>query len=228
MLGIFQHKKKEYNRLILKSLVGGPKTTTQIAEYIYLNRKRDLNRKMSIKPKRLNGNKVKQIVGIISRRTEKQKGRLQELEAKHYIKKDTNLYRLTMKGRPVALTLFSDITKAWPYVVNESTELFMRDIVNELDDIPYLEQIPFAKDFLDKGKIAKALRVGLSPRFMTRFIEMLRDCTNDFINQGLNIDDMDEHEFSRYLINEVMLRFGRTGHFVEIREILEGKEGKEP
>jgi len=218
MLGIFQHKKKEYNKLILKSLVGGPKTTTQIAEYIYVNRKR------AIKPKKLNRNKVKQIVGIISRRTKNQKGRLQELEAKHYIKKDNNLYRLTMKGMPVALTLFNNITEVWPYIINKSTESTIQNAVRELDDIPYLEQIPFLKDFLNKEKITEVLRALSSPRFF----EMLRDCTNDFIHHGVNIDEMDEHEFSRYLINEVMLRYWRTEHFVKMRQTLQRKEGVEP
>jgi len=207
MLGIFQHKKEEKNKLILKSLLAGAKTTSQIAEYIYFNRK------SAIKPQKPNKNAIKSEVSQISRKG----SRLEELETKHYIKKDNNLYQLTMKGMPVALTLFNDITKAWPYIINKSTESTIQNAVNELDDIPYLEQIPFAKDLFNKEKIAEALGAGLSPRFL----EMLRDCTNEFINRGVDIDQMDEQEFTTLLMSQVIARYFKTEMFERMSEIFQ-------
>ncbi|MGC8999058.1 MAG: hypothetical protein ACP5JW_06680, partial [Candidatus Bathyarchaeia archaeon] len=75
MLGIFEGKKAENNKLILKSLVFGPKTTNQIAEYIYLNQKPQIKTKRTIKKE------IRKIVSIIARKG----SRLEELEAKQYI-----------------------------------------------------------------------------------------------------------------------------------------------
>ena len=95
-LGIFTGKKSEYNKLILKSLVDGAKKTIHIAEYIYCN-KADF-------PLPVNKNVVKSINSIICRKN----SRLAELSDKGYIRKENNLWKLTLKGLCVALTLFND------------------------------------------------------------------------------------------------------------------------
>jgi hypothetical protein len=175
LLSIFQTKKAEYNKLILKSLVFGPKTTNQIAEYIYLNRK------AQVKPKKVNKIEVKKVVSIISRKG----SRLEELENKQYIKRENGLWHLTLKGSCVALTLFNDTNEFLPYV---KLDLDLSDLTKKLHRIPFIETL------ISKEELNKMLNV-VSPKWVLT----VRECTNQLIKQGLDLDNIKEKEFQLIL-----------------------------
>jgi len=190
LLGIFQGKKAEYNKLILKSLVGGSKTTTQIAEYIYLNRRNQM------KLLKLNKNRVKTIVSIVS----KKGSRLDELRTKHYIKRKNNLWHLTApKGYAVALTLVDDVREVWRYVQIDDLSAFLDK----------LHEIPIIDDFISNEKLKKVESFGMSPKFL----QSVRDCTSELITQGVDLDGMNELEFDVLLTGKVT--------YVILRDIFE-------
>jgi hypothetical protein len=179
LIGIFQGKKEEYNKLILKALVSGRKTTKQLAEYIYLNRKQ--------KPKPIEhaSNEVKTLVSIISRKD----SRLSELEDKNYIKREKNLWDLTTKGFPVALTLFNSISEILPYVEFES----LSKMLDKIHEIPVIDA------FLSNKKLKEIENLGKSPQFL----QHMKDCTNELISKGSDSDTMSLEEFNIHLVSKV-------------------------
>lgn len=187
MLSIFQTKKVEYNKLILKCLVNGAKTTTQIAEYIYFNRKQ--KPKLRLHPKKVkepDKNKIKSIVSIISRK----KSRLKELETKYYIQKKNDLWYLTSpKGYAVAITLFNSVTEIYPYIpIEDLSEMFRR-----------LHEIPIIDAFLNDERLRKIEDLSKS----SQFLQYMKDCTNELINEGINIDKMSLEEFNVILSGKI-------------------------
>ena len=184
MLGIFQTKKAEYNKLILKSLVFGPKSTSQIAEYIYLNRK------AQIKPKKINKNEVKKIISIISRKG----SRLDELASKDYITRKDGTWHLTSKGLSVGLTLFDSVEEFLPYVI---LDLDLSNLTKKLHGIPFLEA------FISGETLNKML----NPRASKKWILAIRECTNELIKQGLDLDNMSEKEFQIVLSAKLVSYF---------------------
>jgi hypothetical protein len=177
LLSIFQTKKAEYNKLILKSLVFGPKTTNQIAEYIYLNRK------AQVKTKKVNKIEVKKVVSIISRKG----SRLEELQERQYIKRENGLWHLTLKGSCVALTLFNDIDEFLPYAQTK-LDLGFSDLAEKLHKLPFIETL------ISKEELNKMLNV-VSPKWVLT----VRECTNQLIKQGLDLDNIKEKEFQLIL-----------------------------
>jgi nucleoside diphosphate kinase len=198
MLRIFQTKKAEYNELVLKSLVFGPKTTNQIAKYIYLNRK------AQIKPKKVDKNEIKKIVSIISRKN----SRLEELQKYHYICRKNALWHLTHKGFPVALTRFDSINDIIPYIKPDSdlTELGMK----------IYEASPIIQMLVTKDTFIKWCQFAKSPEY----IMTIREYTNELIKQGVNIDDMSEAEF-RTLLSIKLVRYFTNRPFIEMVDELE-------
>lgn len=180
-LGIFQTKKREYNELILKSLVFGAKTTNQIAEYVYLNRK-------SIVQTKVNRNEVKTIVSIISRK----QSRLEELESKGYIFRKDNLWNLTLKGLGVALTFFDSLELIYPKVkpLLHST---VQDFAKQIDKNPTLPAI------LSLGSIEGA-KLFESPQFL----QLLKDLTNELMRQGLDLDQISKENFFATLAGRIL------------------------
>ena len=182
MIGIFQHKKEQYNKLILKSLLSGPKITKQIAEYVYSNRK-----ERSITERR--GNEVKKIISTIS----KKDSRLEELKNKNYVFQEDNLYKLTMKGKAVALTLVDSVYDVMPYIIQEH-----RNTIPEA--LPQLLKTkPFLKKLLNQEMLREMLKVASTPELYQR----IKDITNRLITHGVDIDDMSDLEFQNILASEL-------------------------
>lgn len=170
MLGIFQTKKKEYNELILKSLVLGAKTTNQIGKYVQSNRKG--------KPKNL-----KTIVSIISRK----RSRLDELETKGYISRNRkdNLWNLTFKGFGVALTFYYRLEPIYPQVkpfLHSFVEYFMEQIRKN----PTLPKFYLFPEFVQTmTKLCESLE----------FLQMYKDLISELIKQGSDLDQMSKEAF---------------------------------
>jgi hypothetical protein len=182
LLGIFQTKKAQYNKLILKSLVTGPKTTNQIAEYIFLNR-----RERTLTERK--GNEIKKIVSIISRKD----SRLDELETKQYIHHKDNLRELTPKGMGVALTFFDSITEIFPYV-----KPFLHSIVEDLEK--NLRENPMLQSL---GRIEKrAFQTSFDLFESPEFLQFLKDLTNELIRQGIDLDKTSLKEFISMLMGK--------------------------
>ena len=201
MLNIFQTKKAEYNKLILKSLVFGPKTTNQIAEYIYLNRK------AQIKPQKLNKNEVKKIVSIISRKG----SRLEELENKQYIERGKSLWHLTLKGACVALTLFNDMGEFLPYV--KFNNIDFSDLAEKIHKIPFIGAL------ISKEELNKMMNVVSPNWFFT-----VRECTNQLIKQGLDLDSISEKEFELMLMAKLASYYTNVELFDKLEsELRRGK-----
>jgi hypothetical protein len=187
MLGIFQHKKEEYNRLILKSLAFGSKTTKQIGEYIYLNREE------RPKPKDNMENEVRTIVSIISR-----KGyRLEELKSKQYILQEKGFYNLTAKGMCVALTLFNTVSDIFPYFKSDSTMQVLKERIYEVPQIK-----SFVQAYLPEKTIASWFEFAKSPEYL----QFLKDYANELISQGVDLDRMSENEFQTALYGKLLSR----------------------
>lgn len=186
MLGIFEGKKAKYNKLILKGLVFGPKTTNQIAQYIYLNPE------AQVKPKKVNKNRVKRIVSIISRKD----SRLDELEAKQYIsrKESTeNRWHLTPKGMGVALTFYDSIVEIYPYI-KQFIHSFVENIEKKLKENPMLQSL---------GKIErKALKTSFTFVESQDFLQLLKDLTNEMIRQGTDLDKTSLKDFISFVIGK--------------------------
>jgi hypothetical protein len=183
LIGIFQGKEAENHRLILKGLVFGPKTTKQIAEYIYLNRR------AAVKPQKLNFNKVKTIVSIISRKG----SRLEELEIKEYISRKENLWQLTPKGMGVALTSYDSIVEIYPYVkpfLHSIVEDF-RKTVNENPMFQFMKKIE-----------KNAFKISFNFFESQDFLQFLKDLTNELIRQGVDLDKTSLKDFLSMLIGK--------------------------
>lgn len=188
MLGIFQGKKEEFNSLILKALIFGPKTTKQLAEYIYLNRK------AAIPPIKLNDNRVKTLVSQISRKG----SRIEELETKQYTYQKERLWYLTPKGLGVGLTLFSSVTDIFPQVkswLGSISEETKREILQN----PMLQ-------ILDRNIQRKALARASRLIESLEFMQFLRDTTAETMKQGTDLDKTILKEFlsliaGRFLVN---------------------------
>lgn len=184
MLGIFEGKKGENNRLILESLLLGPKTTKQIAEYVYNHRKGEA------KPGDHAGNETKAIMSIISRKG----SRLEELRHKHYIEQDNALWELTIKGFHVALTLFDNVGQFWPQVKSDQLSALMKAI----------HEIPIVDALISDKRLKKIESYGTS----SKFIERLRDCTRELIAQGVDIDSMSEEQFRLLILSKIAYALG--------------------
>jgi len=194
LIGIFEGKKAENNKLILKSLVFGDKTTRQIAEYIYHNRTE------KPKPKDNIENEVRGIVSIISRRTKNQKGRIFELEDKGYIRrnsKNSSLWQLTSKGLCVALTQLNTIAEVFPYL---TIDLDINGFENAFSTIPIGKAI---KTTYPKFNLKKILSLGKKPQLF----QLWKDYTNELINMGVDLDRMKDSEFKRLLANKSLEYF---------------------
>ena len=193
MIGIFQRQKREYNELILKGLVFSPKITKQIAEYIYFNRKQ--KPKLKLHPRRAkepDENEVKQIGAIISR----EGSRLEELKDKNYIFQEGNLYKLTMKGKAVALTLVDSVFDVMPYIIEEHR--------NDIPEALRLVEVnPFLKKLLGQETLREILHIVSTPEFYQR----VKDVTNHLITIGVDIDNMADLEFQNILASELFSAF---------------------
>lgn len=188
MIGIFEGKKREYNKLILKGLVFGPKTTKQIAEYIYLNPK------AVIKPQKLNQNEVKTTVSIISRKG----SRLEELETKEYIYRKENLWYLTVKGMGVALEFYDSINEVFPYVkpfLHSIVEDF-RKTINENPMFQFMKKIE-----------KKAFRSTFRFFESSEFPQFLKDFTNGLIRQGVDLDKTSLKDFIGMWLGKFFLMY---------------------
>jgi len=191
LLGIFQGKKTENNKLILKSLVSGARTTTQIAEYI-------LSTKNAILSKELYEKRVNNIVRIISRRTEEQKGRLHELETKQYIERKNKLWHLTRKGFPIALTLFNSsnaVLQTW----DESLELYLQKIIRNM-----IEKAPPKKNIVwNRELLVEVLSQGAKQNCL-QLLPVLRESSDELKHQNINLDEIDAKKFSTMLVDKLL------------------------
>jgi hypothetical protein len=183
LLGIFQGKKREYNELILKGLLFGPKTTTQIAEYIYLNRK------AQVKPKQINQNEVKKIISIISR----EKSRLEELKTKEYIYQHENLWFLSLKGMGVALTFYS-VMEVYPCV-----KPFISSIIKEFENA--IKQNPIFATLIEE----KALKLAEEYMESQEFFQLLKDLAEELIRQGMDLDKTSSRDFLGMLAGKFLI-----------------------
>ena len=213
MLGIFEGKKTEYNRLVLQSLLHDPKTTKQIAEYIYLNRKN------AIPPPKLNENHVRRIVSIISRRTKTQKGRLEELETKQYIRRENSAWHPTIKGIAVSLTLFNSITEGLPYAKDEPANV-LRDLGMKLLEIPGMNGLT------NSERLTKALDFGFFQNYQ-QLVQGVKDCTISLIKEGVNLDKISEKEFYVLLVSKLLYYYSNLELFEKLQRILFSSEQKE-
>lgn len=203
MIGIFQGKKKEYNELILKSLLSGPKITKQIAEYVYSNRK-----ERSITERR--GNEVKKIISTIS----KKDSRLEELKNKNYIFQEDGLYKLTIKGKAVALTLVDSVYDVMPYIIEEH-----KNSIPEA--LQLIKANPFLKRLLRQEMLREIVHIASTPEHYQR----MKDITNHLITVGVNLDDMSDLEFQNILGAElfsslIRKRSLKGTRFNKLRDVL--------
>jgi hypothetical protein len=188
-LGILTGKKREYNGLILKSLVTGAKKTIQIAKYIHLNQ--------DDAPVKANYNEVRQINSIICRK----KSRLQELSDKGYIKKDKDLWKLEAKGTCVALTLFNDFGDLRKLVDFEDLQPKLKSAVQKAKKNPIITLI-FTKAVQNIINEEYDKMVN-NPKFIELFLFKLRAFTEELIREGVDIDAMSNRSF-RINIGEKM------------------------
>lgn len=200
MLGIFEGKKAEYNKLILKGLIYGAKTTNQIGEFIYFNRE------AQIKPRKANLNEVKKLVSIISRKG----GRLKELEFKGYIFREKGCWRLTLKGTAVALTLFDDLSEVYPYIRTDLTVKAMEKAFREFG---------VAKALKEYGLNDWASKVFRWVKNQKNFLSFVRDSTNELISKLTDLDSLSEDEFRNLLVIRGVQKFFKS-HLAQIEEII--------
>ena len=203
MIGIFQGKKREYNELILESLLSGPKITKQIAEYVYFNRK-----ERSITERR--GNEVKKIISTIS----KKDSRLEELKNKNYIFQEDGLYKLTIKGKAVALTLVDSVYDVMPYIIEEH-----KNSIPEA--LQLIKANPFLKRLLRQEMLREIVHIASTPEHYQR----MKDITNHLITVGVNLDDMSDLEFQNILGAElfsslIKKRSLKGTRFNKLRDVL--------
>lgn len=191
MLTIFQGKKAKLSKLIMKSLQPGPRTPRQIAEYVYMNK--GINR-----PGKTNQREIKSLVSEITRKTEKQKGRLYELNYYHYIERDGDCWELTPKGLAVSLTLYDDLTELLPRVGSELAKY--PAIAEKMYELPLMKttQQIFKRHFKQPmiQQINTMKNLTKSPMFM---LQLARDFTREIINQGMDLDNMTNENFSELL-----------------------------
>jgi len=210
-MGIFQHGKAENNKLILKALVYGPKTTKEIAEYIYFNRKQ--KPKLRLHPQRAkepNENEVKSIVSKISR----EGSRLKELENKNYVFQEGTLYKLTMKGKAVALTLVDSVYDVMPYIIEEHKN-------NMPEALQLIKVNPFLKRLLRQEMLREIVHIASTPEHYQR----MKDITKHLITVGVNLDDMSDLEFQNILGAElfsslIRKRSLKGTRFNKLRDVL--------
>ena len=176
MLEIFQGKKKEYNELILKSLIFGSKTTNQIGKYVQLNRRG--------KPIH-----VKTIIMIISRKG----SRLRELETKGYIYRKDKIWNLTFKGLGVALTFFDSLTPIYPQV-RPILHSFVEEFKKRIKKNPTLPAFFKSSKFIRPAMLFES----------QEFLQLLKDVTNELIKQGTDLNQISEENFCATLLGRVL------------------------
>lgn len=180
-LGIFHGKKGENNRLILKSLATGSKTTMQIAEYIYQNTEQ--------KPFDNPINEKRKIYSVIARPN----SRLQELEAKQYVHRgDALKWNLTIKGLCLALTLY-EIKEIKNYVSFEQFGIDMEKVVESLKTNPIMAIALKTKEGRKKVKEVSN-KLQNDPRILEVFLNEMRNFMNDIIKKGIDIDSTTDNE----------------------------------
>lgn len=222
MIGIFKGTKKkvEYNKLVLKALLFGDKTTKEVAEYIYHNRAEQPQQNDTINKE----NNVKNIVSVISHRKER-KGRLWELEMGKYIFRENSLWQLRFKGMCVALTQLDSVVEVFPSIVAKD---FMR----------FLEKDAYSKSFVrkalkatpDKKSVQKLLDFGKSPSYF----QFLKDETNKLIAQGVDLDGYTDNELSTMMASKAvgyLFRLDFASRFEQLQHEYEQflkEEGKKP
>jgi len=189
-LGIFHGKKDEYNRLILKGLVTGEKTTMQIAEYIYQNSKQP--------PSHNPINEKRKIYSVIARKG----SRLNELEEKGYIFRGNALkWNLTTKGLCLAITFFetSEIIK---YVNFDRFGIDIQKVVESLKDNPLLAVALKTKEGKKKLKEVSD-KLQSDTLVFEMFLNRIKDLINDIIKKGINIDSMTDNDIMFYVAGKL-------------------------
>jgi hypothetical protein len=194
ILGIFHGKKKAYNELILKSLITGSKTVKQIVEYIYLNTEQK---------KRHNPLNVKRsIYSVIDR----PRGRLKELSEKQYIEKRDGLWRLTLKGFCVSLTLFKDFDSIKRCI---DSELFDQAFKGQFKMFAKHPLLALLKTKYVEDKFEEYFtKVESDPRFGEWFLLKLKECTEGLIKDGVDLDVLSREEFFDFIGVKMAYWFG--------------------
>jgi hypothetical protein len=187
MIGIFQGQGAENRKLVLKSLVSGSKTPTEIAEWICRNKNgRIYTGTVSRKT-------VKSNVQMITRK--KQNGSIPILESKKYIDRDNDKWDLTEKGAGVVLALYSNVGEIYP----ELTEVagFFAENAKTILNSPFykdVEKLAIKSRYFDKDRIRTMKNITTS---LPLFLHLMRDAVCELIAQGLNFDDMSNEEFMK-------------------------------
>jgi hypothetical protein len=183
MIGIFEGQRAKNIKLILQSLLTGPKTAKEIAEFIYL--------KPCLPGARINSNEVKSIESIITRK--KQNGAIPVLESKKYIARVNDKWDLTQKGSGVAMMLFN-VGQLFSYLKDETQSFFVTYTKSMLES-------PFYKDFeritLKNGLLDKEKR-GTAHSLVTTFplvLQFLQNAVNELASESLDIDEMSNEDF---------------------------------
>ena len=169
-LGIFQGKKREYNELILQSLLYSGKTTKEIAVWIIQN-----------SPKKY-WKSVYKTIGWSG-------GRLKELKDRGYIKRKDLVWQLTGKGNAVVLTLENNVSKVLSLIKKDVDPVDIDDVFEKL------KQIPFISAFIKPEAIEDLKKVFLSDEYY----EYVRDSVRQLIKKGVDLDSMSEEEFQDIL-----------------------------
>ena len=176
-LGIFQGKKRTYNKLILKALLYGGKNTKQLSLYISQN--------LGFKERK----NWKSVFSVIDR----PKSRLWELSTKGYIEKKEGRWQLTLKGFCVALTLFKSLDEAKRVIPIELFSSALKDVVENIVKSPRFA--PFRTPYIDDKVKEMIVKVKDDSRFGELFLLKLRDYTSELIAEGVNLDDLGYDRF---------------------------------
>ena len=189
MLKIFLGKKKEYNQLILKALIFGPKRTQELAHYIFDN--------SPTKNRNIDG-----IRSVISRQSDnpKRNGRLQELSNKEYIKRNENReWNLTYKGLGVSLSLYDNIDDVIPFVATEMKDNFkkIRPLFEKI-----LNSRLFSKLTDDKSKRFEIVDLFEEEITSKEFLEYLRKISDELNKTGVDLESMNDKEYSELVFTK--------------------------
>lgn len=183
MIGIFEGQRAKNIKLVLQSLLTGPKTAKEIAEFIYL--------KPCLPGAKINSNEVKSIESIITRK--KQNGAIPVLESKGYITRAGDKWDLTQKGSGVVMTLFN-VGELFSYLKDETQSFFVSYMKSTLES-------PFYKDFeriaLKNGLLDKE-KAGFARSLVTTFpliLQLQQNAVNELACESPDIDEMSNEDF---------------------------------